>query len=60
MLGFGVLITIIGMLAVFTFLFVLMQAVRLMSFAVSRLEKKDADNDKIAALIAIALQGGSK
>ena len=51
----GILITMIGMGFVFAFLFLLMWAIRLMSYVI---QKTDADLEPVAATIAIALNKG--
>ncbi|MBP5534316.1 MAG: OadG family protein [Alphaproteobacteria bacterium] len=51
----GVLITVLGMGAVFAFLLLLVWAVQLMS---RLLQKEDADLTQVAATIAIALSKG--
>ena len=51
-------ITIVGMVLVYAFLFLLMWVVRWVGFFVSVQAK--STNDKIAAVIGVALQGGKK
>ena len=59
MLLYGLLITIIGMLAVFGFLYLLMLTVDITSKIVQKMQKSN-DTDKIAAVIAVALKQGGK
>ena len=51
-------ITIVGMVLVYAFLFLLMWVVRWVGFFVGVQAK--STNDKIAAVIGVALQGGKK
>ena len=53
-------ITVVGMLAVFAFLAVLMWSIELMSFCIAKTDKQTEQMDKIAAVIGIALQGEKK
>ena len=59
MLLYGLLITIIGMLAVFGFLYLLMLTVDITSKIVQKMQKSN-DTDKIVAVIAVALKQGGK
>ena len=59
MLLYGLLITIIGMLAVFGFLYLLMLIVDITSKIVQKMQKSN-DTDKIVAVIAVALKQGGK
>lgn len=51
-------ITVVGMVLVYAFLFLLMWIVRWVGFCVSMQTKNT--NDKIAAVIGVALQGDKK
>ena len=59
MLIYGMLITVVGMGAVYAFLFLLMGTVQLTSFLVQKTDKK-ADLNEVAAAIAIVLKNGEK
>ena len=60
MLEEALFITIVGMLFVYAFLFLLMWSVALMSRSVRSFSKQDNKMDKIAAVIGIALRGEKK
>jgi len=53
----ALLMTIIGMFAVYVFLFLLMYAVRVMSLCVHKADNDRDQMEKITAVIGIALQG---
>lgn len=60
MLEEALFITIVGMLFVYAFLFLLMWSVALMSRCVHSFVKQEDKMDKIAAVIGIALRGEKK
>ncbi len=57
---YGWQMALIGMLAVFGFLWLLTVLIDVTSYLVRLTEKKDASKEKIAAAIAIALHQGGK
>ena len=58
MLLYGLLITIIGMGAVYSFLFLLMLTIQLTSWCVQKTQKADDLNSVVAAIAVVLKQGG--
>lgn len=57
MFVYGLLITGIGMLSVFIFLFFLMEVLNLTAFLIRQTQKTNID-DKVVAAIAVAMKQG--